>query len=342
MSYRVIEINKEKWDKFVLSQPDTLFVQSSSYGEFYKKEGESAWLFGVVDEQDSLVFGSLVASTHARRGNFLYLPYGPIGSNSNMELYKVFFDFLKDFGKKEGYHFIRLSPFFDETKEYEQILRGLGARPSPMHILAETTWLLPIKQSSEKLLADMNKNHRNLINRCEREGVKVEMRTDLEALKLFNELHDETAKRHKFHRFSKSYIEHEFCSMLEKGSVVIFLGYLPDGNLDSASIIIYFGKMASYRHAASLNQDKRLPTTYALQWHSIQEAKKRGMELYNFWGIAPDGAEKSHPFYGITHYKKGFGGFQRDLVHCHDIPLSNRYWITWLIETLRSKKRGFS
>lgn len=342
MTYKVIEIDNKRWDTFVLVQSDTLFVQSSSYAEFYRKQGEQAWLFGVVDESNILVFGSLVASTHAKRGNFLYLPYGPIGSNSDVELYNIFFSFLTEFGKKQGYHFVRFSPFFDETGEYEQLLKSIGAKPSPMHILAETTWLLPLKETEEKLLANMNKNHRNLINRCQRDGVRVEMRTDLEALKLFNDLHDETAKRHKFHRFSRAYIEHEFCSLVEQGNAVIFLGYLPDGTLDAASIIIYFGNTASYRHAASLNQDKRLPTAYLLQWKSIVEAKKRGMTLYNFWGIAPETASKDHPFYGITHYKKGFGGYQRDIVHCHDIVLSSRYYLTWIVETIRSKKRGFS
>ena len=66
------------------------------------------------------------------------------------------------------------------------------------------------------------------------------------------------------------------------------------------------------------------------------------MTLYNFWGIAPETASKDHPFFGITHYKKGFGGYQRDIVHCHDIVLSSRYYLTWIVETIRSKKRGFS
>ena len=72
-----------------------------------------------------------------------------------------------------------------------------------------------------------------------------------------------------------------------------------------------------------------------------KEAKKRGMKWYNFWGIAPDDAPASHPFKGITHFKKGFGGEEKQLLHCQDMPLSWKYWINWFIETVRSKKRGF-
>ena len=66
--------NKEEWEKFVLTQPFTLFVQSSKYGEFYEKMGEKFWIFGLY-ENNVLVGGSLVVSVHAKRGNFLFIPY---------------------------------------------------------------------------------------------------------------------------------------------------------------------------------------------------------------------------------------------------------------------------
>jgi lipid II:glycine glycyltransferase (peptidoglycan interpeptide bridge formation enzyme) len=64
------------------------------------------------------------------------------------------------------------------------------------------------------------------------------------------------------------------------------------------------------------------------------------MKFYNFWGIAKEG-DKKHPFYGITHFKKGFGGFEKDLLPAHDLKVSFKYWIDYVIETLRRIKRGF-
>jgi len=63
--------------------------------------------------------------------------------------------------------------------------------------------------------------------------------------------------------------------------------------------------------------------------------------FYNFWGIAPDGSSPKHPFAGITHFKKGFGGKQIDLLRCQDLPLAPKYYINWGVETLRRLKRGF-
>lgn len=338
--YLVKEVEPHAWDAFLLTQPYTLFTQSSAYARFYRSLGEQTWMFGVY-KGEQLIGGALVVSTHAKRGNFLYLPYGPVFSPQHKLAFSVFVEHLKAFGKKEGYQFIRVSPFIEDTPDIRLQFKDAGFHTAPMHILAERTWLLDIRPSEEELLRHMNKNHRNLIRRCEREGVRVVMRTDVEAVKLLHTLLGNTAERHKFIPFSESYIEKEFAAMIEKGEAVVFLGYLPDGRLDAAAIIMFHGTMAAYRHSASLNLDKHLPTSYLIQWKVIEEAKRRGLIWYNFWGIAPEGATPHHPFYGITHFKKGFGGELRELLHCQDIALSWQYSLNWIVETARRLYRGF-
>jgi lipid II:glycine glycyltransferase (peptidoglycan interpeptide bridge formation enzyme) len=340
-------IQKKDWSDFLLKQPEALFVQSPAYGAFYESMGEQAWLLGVY-EGDALLGGALAVSTHAKRGAFLYVPYGPVFDNEKIgkgapwaEAFGLLCESLKQISKKEAFDFIKISPFLEDTKEYTALFDAEGFRPAPLHVLAEQTWILDITPEEEQLLANMNKNHRNLIRRCIREGVRVEIKTDDEALKRFNDMHDEVVKRHKFHRFPRTYIEDEFHTFVGSGQAAIFEAYLPDGRLDASSIIMFFGTMANYRHSASLNQNKKIPSSYLIQWHVIQEAKRRGMYRYNFWGIAPSGARKEHPFYGITHFKKGFGGEEKDLMHCQDAPLSGKYWINWIIEMIRKRKRKF-
>jgi len=328
-------INKNEWEEFVLAQANTFFVQSIHYGEFYESLDEKFWIFGVY-ENNKLLGGSLVVSVHAKRGDFLYLPYGPLGS---IDL-SGFFEYLKKFAKKNNYDFIRVSQFIDDKAENREEYQKLDFRDAPMHILAETTWLLDLSASEEELLSAMGKNHRNLIRRCEREGVKVVSSSDNQSLAEFNQLHDETAKRHKFHRFSDEYVSREFSAFAPSNQVKIFNAYLPSGELDSSAVIMYYGKMAAYRHGASLNLNPKLPSSYLLQWEAIKEAKRRGIRWYNFWGIAPEN-NKKHPFFGITHFKKGFGGFQKDLLHCQDLPISKKYWLNWIVESIRKINRGF-
>lgn len=345
MNYHIRQLNDNNtWNAFVMKQPYSLFVQSSQYGDFYASMGEPRWMFGIFDEQDVLVGGSLCVGVHAKRGNFLYLPYGPIlPSTTHAQNALLAFDSaLTLFAHQHAYDFIRISPFYEAGEHGMDSLVSLGYKPAPMHVLAEHTWLLRCNQTDNLLFAGMKKNHRNLIRRCEREGVKVEMTTNEGALNILDSMLEEVGRRHDFHRFSRSYIQKEFNSFAPIGEATIFVSRLPDGRPDAAAIIMFYGSMACYRHSASLNLDKRLPTSYLIQWRVIQEARKRGMTWYNFWGIAPEDAPTSHPFKGITHFKQGFGGIPKNLVQCHDKPITKKYWLNWIIEYLRSRRRGFS
>lgn len=329
------------WDSFVQSQVYTLFVQSSYYGKFYEQMGERSMLFGIY-EHDVLIGGTLAVTTHAKRGTFLYVPYGPLlPKGREEELLPILIAHIVQFSKKEGVDFIRVSPFIEETDETKRLYKNNAFRDAPIHVLAETTWLLDIQPTEEEILSHMNKNHRNLIRRCEREGVRVVQDTSSEALEDLNKLLNHTVKRHNFVRFSEAYIKNEFTIFAAEDKASIFRAYLPDGTLDAAAIIMFYGNMACYRHSASLGSNSKLPSSYLIQWRVIQEAKQRQMHWYNFWGIAPESAPKHHPFRGITHFKKGFGGFQYNLLHCQDLPLNKKYWMNWGIETIRRIKRGF-
>jgi len=324
-----------------MSQPFSPFVQSPAYGEFYKSMEEQFWIFGIYDQQDVLVGGSLVVSTHAKRGDFLYLPYGPMLDYDNTEMVNAFFDHLYTFAKKERYDFIRVSPLTDNTSDVQSKMKSKKYRPAPMHVLAEYSWILDITPDEETLMKNMKKNHRNLIRRCIKENVRIDLRQDQEALNLLNTALDHTEKKHEFIRFPKAYIQKEFDIFKHRGETEVITSHLEDGTFDAASIIMFYGNMAVYRHSGSFNRNKKIPTSYLIQWEAIKEAKRRGMKYYNFWGVMPPDAKNSHPYKGITHFKKGFGGFQKDLLHCHDRAVSKKYWLNWIVETVRRTKRGF-
>ncbi len=332
--------NRIEWETFLAQQKFTPFVQSAKYIDFYHGLKETGFIVGVY-ENEKLLGGSVVVTTHAKRGDFLYLPYGPVlPQEGKKQALEGLMAFLNQYAQQNSFVFIRVSPFLDDTEQNKEFFQEVGFRPAPMHVLAENTWILDITSSEDALLKSMNKNHRNLIHRSEKEGVLVTQSQNPENLVSLDGLLNITAQRHNFKRFSQKYIEEEFKNFLPN-NVSYFESFLPDGRLDSAAVIMFYGNMAAYRHSASLNLDKRLPTSYLLQWRVIQEAKKRGLQYYNFWGIAPRNAVKTHPFSGITHFKKGFGGFSKDLLHCQDYPVSKKYWINWTIETFRRRKRGF-
>ncbi len=105
-------------------------------------------------------------------------------------------------------------------------------------------------------------------------------------------------------------------------------------------MFIFYRNEVVYHHSGSLTEFRHIPASYLLQWEAINDAKKAGFEKYNFFGIAREDNLK-HPWYGLSFFKKGFGGEEQRWVHGHDLPLKPKYWLTYIYEFLERKKRGY-
>ena len=59
----------------------------------------------------------------------------------------------------------------------------------------------------------------------------------------------------------------------------------------------------------------------------FDHAKEKGYKLYDFLGIAPKDAPKSHSWSGITHFKKKFGGKEITYHPAQERPFKKiMYW----------------
>src|SRR3989338_2239416 len=156
--------DKNIWDHFVTAQTKHTFLHSWAWGKFNEAMGDKVWRFGIY-MGDSLIAVALVIKVHARRGNFLFVPHGPVGtypiSNSKYQVFEILIQKLKEIAKKEGASFVRVSPLVERTEENKALFKKLGLRNAPIHMHAETTWELALSQTENELMADMRKNTRN-------------------------------------------------------------------------------------------------------------------------------------------------------------------------------------
>lgn len=352
----ILELNnKEIWESFLLKCDEKTFLDSWNWGEFQKREGERIWRFGIYDNEQ-LISVALVIKVKARRGTFIFVPHGPVVELRIMldqakretpwrvayelRILETLTNKLKEIAKQEKAHFIRIAPIWQRNEENIKAFRDLGFIPAPIHIHPEVTWELDVKLSEDELLMGMRKTTRYLIRQAEKNpDIEIIKTQDIENLKKFNEIYSATAKRHKFAPFSLKYIQNQFSSFLPDDQILIFLGKYKNEVVSSA-IIVFWQNMGFYHHGASLSKYNKIPISYLLQWEAIKEAKRRGCEKYNFWGIAPDD-NKSHAWAGLSLFKKGFGGYGKDYVQTQDLPLSMIYTlITRPFEKLRKIKRG--
>jgi lipid II:glycine glycyltransferase (peptidoglycan interpeptide bridge formation enzyme) len=342
------------WDNFLKERRFAPFLQCWTMGEVYRDVGQEPVRLEVRQSDGSIAGICFAHVVNARRGKHLSVPYGPVSDDSGA-LDLLFGELLKR-GQDLGCAFVRVSPFWPETSALREKLKEFKAKPSPLHLLAEHLWYLPLRlpdpwqraqdgeptepRTEDELFAGMRSTARNLVRRAERDGVTItRSQSPVSDLPLFLALHDETRKRHGFTPYSNAFFHAQVSQFAPKKDVILYLAHY-QGEVIAASIHMRFGGETSYHHGASTQKFRNIPASYLLQWTAITDALKRGDRVYNFWGVSPEGTTK-HPFAGVRTFKTAFGGTMLPLVHCVDFPISSRYLVTRAIETVRKWKRGF-
>jgi len=342
--------NKQAWEDFLLGCREKTFLQSWGWGEFNSKMQRKSWYFMVYDG-DKPVACFLTSKIGAKRGIFLFVPHGPVtieglSFEQKKEVIKLILEKLKEIAKTEKAVFIRISPIWLRNSENISVFKELGFRAAPVHMHPETSWELNISGSEEDILKQMRKTTRYLVRQAEKNAdIEIVKSQDAKDLEQFNFVYSETGKRQHFRIYNSKYIETEFESFLKNDQIMLFLGKYK-GEVAVAAMFVFWQNACYYHHSGSLSEYNKYPISYLLQWEAMKEAKKRGCQIYNFWGIAPDiksegDVKKSkHPWAGLSFFKMGFGGYRKDLVIAQDFILSQKYWINYIIETIRKIKRG--
>ncbi len=342
--------DKATWEAFVRQFEPQNFLQSWNFGEFNRQLGDQPLYLGVFDGEAQVGAG-LFVKTLARRGSYYACAAGPlvvydgrplVGSLGveQSETYQVVLTALMQYLKSlaGGMVFARVRSNLVATDVSQSSFAKAGFKPSPMHLHAEESWLLDLTQSADDILANMRKNTRYYVRRAPKDGVVVEQTTSLDAVEILSQLQAETVARHKFIPFSAGYFQKLFSTFVADNQVAMFVARFEDKSF-AAAMINYYGDQAVYHYAASDSEHAKLPGAYAILWEAILEAKRRGCKWFNFWGVVGD-EDKDHPWFGLSQFKKGFGGYAVNYLHAQDYALSWKYWLTRVFEVMRKRKRG--
>ena len=242
--------------------------------------------------------------------------------------------------KTEKTDFIRISPIWERRPENEKLFKELGFRLRPLHTHPESSWKLNIQPKEEEIFGQMRKTTRYLINKVQKDkDIEIFQSQNIADIGIFNKMHLEVVKTQKFVPFSLEYFKKEFNAFLPDNQIAIFFAKYK-GQIVAGSYEIFWSGHAFYHHAALLPEFKKLPVSYLLQWESVKEAKKRGCQVYDFWGHIDPFKYPKHPYAGPTLFKMGFGGYVQEYVKTQDFVISKKYWLNYVIETVRRIKRG--
>ncbi len=316
--------DQKEWEKFLLASPQVNFLQSWRWGEMQRQLGKPVFRLGVFSRGRLSGLLQLI-KVEAKRATYLECPGGPVIDWSG-SVHPWLFNQLKSLARENRASFIRIRPNI--------LPRDLGLRKAPMHLHAETTWVLPLESSEEELLKNMRKTTRYLIKKAEKLGVEVGQSTDPKDIDLLYKLQQETVDRKHFVPFSRDYFLAELNSFLPDNVRIFKASY--HGKLLAMAMIIFYGSEAVYHYSGSSNVNREIPASYLLQWAVIKTAKKMGLKRYNFWGYTKN---PRHRFYGPSLFKAGFGGREVEYLPAQDLVAGPGYWPNWLVETIRRKWR---
>jgi len=324
----IVEIfnNKRLWNKFLDENNYLSFLQDFEYGETERNLGREVIRLALKN-QEILGVCQIIGYQGKRKG--LVVHHGPLTKNENIQE-KFILEILK-FLKENNYHkkydFLRINPI-------SPISNIKGFILAPTYAVTENFWLKEIKDD-KKMLEEMQETTKKLVlDSLKKPFLEIEKTNDLEKFEIFWQIYEDMAKRKNFIPYPKKLIKKEFEIFAKENKALFFLGKV-EGKYYSAGLIIFSHQIAFYHHSASYPIKE--PLNYKLQWEIIQEAKNRDCKFYNLWGIARK-ESKDHPWYGLTQFKKSFGGKLIKLSPTIDYPFSFRYWFNHFYEKFKRGK----
>ena len=228
------------------------------------------------------------------------------------------------------------------------------------------TWCLDLTSSVPEILTNFSQGTRTRHNNYKKKGLTVEVTKNPEDIRYLVRLQHKLAKERHIASFPEQYLKTELSQPFASLYLVRYQtpsATLPtnaknalvetpskdlkstkptpeDGEIIAASLFFDYQGTRFYMQSAANLDFKHLPATVALLSHAIFTAKEDGLKTLDFWGIAPEDADASHPWYGFTEFKKSFGGYEKIYAGTFDYLINSRkYHLYSLLRKINRIKR---
>ena len=286
-------------------------TQSKEWEQLQKDLGEPSF----YREEEG--FKYLAIKKHIPGGCYLYLPYGPVAETA-----KGFKDAMKDLqelGKQENAVFIRIEP------RNPDFVKSFPKNTKKSHDLnPKETWVLDLTGSEEEYKGKLPSRLLRYYRNKEKNGITIETSKNPDDIKYLLELQKALAKEKKISTFSEIYLKTE----LKQPFATLYL-VKQENQIIAAGLVFDHDKTRYNLQGAQTDEGRKLHATGILTIKLIEDAREKGLELFDFWGIAPEGAPSTHPWAGFTNFKKTFDGREVDFAGTYDVILKPTKYKTY-------------
>lgn len=257
-------------------------------------------------------------------GSYLYLPYGPVADTKDG--FKAALEDLESLGEEQNAVFVRIEP---RNRDFTKLFPKNTVKSHDLN--PKETWVLDLTGTEEEFKSKLPSRLLRYYRNREKNGITIETSHNPNDIKYLLDLQKALAKEKNISTFSENYLKTE----LKQPFSTLYL-VKKEGRLVAAGLVFDHDKTRYNLQGAQTDEGRTLHATGILTIQLIHDAREKGLEDFDFWGIAPEGAGKDHPWAGFTNFKKTFAGTEHDFAGTHDIILKpTKYKLYKLLRNIR-------
>lgn len=275
-----------------------------------------------------------------RFGSRLYAPYGPTATSP--AALKKALESLRACAAEHGADFIRIEP---QAPQIKKTLRTLRAKRAHRDIQPKHTLVKDLTQSDDDLYGEMLPTNRRLTKRSKEAGFSSIKSHDPADIRIFLDMIHQVAKRTGIQPHSDKYFTLMAKTLLPLKAATLFIETHNDKTV-AAAFVFEDSHTRYYAHAASAETARKLQPNVYMVGNLIFDAKAEGKKTFDYFGVAPPNAPKTHQWAGFSQFKKSFGGRYIEYSGTWEIPIKpaayQAYRLITHLKDATTKSRKFA
>lgn len=315
-SLRLIEApTRDAYDEIVATLPYTSPLQAWGFGEARKVLGQEAHRFLIQKNGRTVGAIQILRKPLVAGFSLLYVPRGPVFENPDdlLDLPAA----IKKFAKVTDLT-VKIEPPkpIPSTEEDQQdIPESLGIWKRGKVEQPEHTIAVDLRLPEDQLLKNLHQMARRNVKTAQKLGTLAGRDDHFDD---FWHIFEATNERAKLGQYPKKYYTTMLNAMQGKHSEAYIVLARHEGKALAGGFFVAVGKGTYYLYGGSVRDDRLTPegepykdvkAPTAFYWNAMLDAKARGYEFFDFWGIPAKLSEDKHSF-GVFKMKENFGGFK--------------------------------
>ncbi len=306
-------IEDPEWDSFLAKTPDGHHVQTGLWAQIKSTLGWQMVRIKFKNKEILVAGAQILFRTIPVFGRVGYVSKGPLLASDDPNLVENVVCELQRVASEYRIQYLIVQPPGNGSI-LTQIFSSRGFLPSSTEIAPRATLLLDLSKDEETLLSEMTAKTRYNVRLGGRKGIKVREGTERDLDNYYKVL-VATGRRQNFSPYPKEYFTKMWRVLHPPGYIRLSVAEYDD-QFVSAQLAVPFGDTVINKLSVWSGECGNRRPNEALQWETIQWAKRQGFRYYDFEGIKPsviEAIQNNDPLpaslkQSVTSYKLGFGG----------------------------------